>query len=334
MKIGTIGYRTKSGLGYQVQSYVKHLGVERILVVDLSIYNGVPLTDWYPESVTVRGYPRPPDIIKFLEGLDIVILAETPLNYMLYELARDMGVKTVVVPNWEFFDHYLKPEYALPDMIIMPTEWRSEEALRFCDEKGIKFAQIHHPVDREDFPFELRTTKKIFHIAGKPAANDRNGTFDYLSAVPDGKLLTQSDELANQVRRRYRHAKVFTNIEEPAHMYQMGDILVLPRKYGGNCLPMNEALSSGIPVIMPDISPNNKILPKEWLVKADLVSTFEPRTKVDIYQVRNDDLVAKIGWFRDSNIQAESLRADKIADTISWDKLKAKYLEAMESLLK
>jgi DNA polymerase I-like protein with 3'-5' exonuclease and polymerase domains len=31
---------------------------------------------------------------------------------------------------------------------------------------------------------------------------------------------------------------------------------------------MNEALLSGLPVIMTDVSPNNTILPPEWLVEA------------------------------------------------------------------
>lgn len=38
--------------------------------------------------------------------------------------------------------------------------------------------------------------------------------------------------------------------------------MILPRKYAGLCLPMNEALMSGLPVIMTDIEPNNVILPK------------------------------------------------------------------------
>jgi hypothetical protein len=32
------------------------------------------------------------------------------------------------------------------------------------------------------------------------------------------------------------------------------------------CLPMNEALTSGLPVIMSNVSPTDAILPQEWLV--------------------------------------------------------------------
>jgi len=333
MKIGTIGYRTKNGLGYQVKSYVKHLDIDRVLVVDLSNHNSLPLTDWYPGAQEVKGYPRPPEIVKFIKGLDVVLLAETPLNYILYDIARVEGVKTAVVPNWEFFDYFLRPDYALPDLMIMPSVWKLDEAQKFCEEKGIKCIQLHHPVDREEFPFELRTTSKFLHIAGKPAVNDRNGTWDFLNACPEGKVLTQSDDLARHVRMKYRNSKVYTNIDDPSFMYQMGDILVLPRKYGGNCLPLNEALSSGMPVIMIDISPNNHILPKEWLVPAHYEGYFEPRTKVDLWQANYPALVEKLEWFKSCDIQAQSKKANEIADTISWETLKPKYLEALESLL-
>ncbi len=332
MRIGTLGFRTKTGLGYQALSYTKHLPVTKVMVVDLSGHNGVPLTNWYTEAQTVRGYPREADLSEFLKDIDVVLLAETPLNYDLYSMARARGIKTAVLPNWEFWDYYLHPEYPNPDLIIMPSTWRWNDASQWAEARGVKCIQIHHPVDREVFKFHLRRTKKFMHIAGKPAVYDRNGTQDYLAAVNDGVIITQNEHFGNLIRSRYPRSRVITDRDNPEEMYNYGDILVLPRRYGGNCLPLNEALSSGMPVIMPDIEPNNHLLPPEWLVRAELAGSFEPRTTVDLYSVVQESLREKLEWFRDCDIVAESQKADAIAEKISWDTLKPKYMEALEDL--
>jgi glycosyltransferase involved in cell wall biosynthesis len=302
--------------------------------VDLTIWNGLKRQNWYDTQIhRVVGYPTNEDIMRFCLDLDVIILAETPLNYELYTIARSMGVKTAVVINWEFFDHIVKPELPLPDMIIMPSTWHAKDAESFCLEHNIKFRQIHHPVDREEIPYRKRITNFTMHLAGNPAVNDRNGTWLYLQAKPDGVVITQNDDLAYQIRKQFRHSTVHTGIEKYKHIYDYGDIMVLPRKYGGNCLPLNEALASGMPVIMPDIEPNNSLLPKEWLVPAKIVDTFTPRTQVDIYECTIDDLYCKIQEIQSMDIELLSEMANSIAHKISWETLKPKYIEALESLL-
>lgn len=333
MKIGTIGYRTKTGLGYQVKSYVKHLPITKVMAVNLSGFNNIPLTDWYPEAQNVNGYPRDHDISEFLNDVDVVLLAETPLSYKLYSMARDRGIKTAVVPNMEFFDHFIHPEFPLPDMFIVPSVWKYDECKAFADQHGVKCIQLHHPVDREEFPFIERTSKSLLHIAGNPAVYDRNGTFHALAATHDLTIVTQNLRLAGLIKQRYSGTRVLTSVEDSSAMYSYGDILIFPRRYGGNCLPLNEALSSGMPAIMPDISPNNHLLPKEWLVPAYKDGFFAPRTKVDLYSVDIEALKQKIEWFNQCDIAEESRKADKIADSISWDTLGPKYMEALESLL-
>ena len=258
-------------------------------------------------------------------------MAETPLNYELYRIAKLKGIKTINVINPEFYDHIKYPDLAMPDVIILPSTWKEAEIRAHAEAKGVKVYQIHHPVDRDEFPFQLRTNKKVVHIAGKPASQDRNGTWDYLQACPDGLVTTQSEDLAKLIRNRYRNARVLTDIQTPQQIYRSGDILVLPRKYGGNCLPLNEALSSGMPVIMPDIEPNNHLLPKEWLVPATITGHFEPRTKVDIYSVDIQQLQKKIQYMQSIDMEQESLKANDIAESISWTTLLPKYLEVINS---
>jgi hypothetical protein len=333
MKLGILAYSTRTGLGYQTLAYYKWLKPSKTMLVDISDLNfQEQFYGWYRDAHIVKGIPDKNRIQSFLRGLDVVLFAETPLNYEFYFFAKRMNVKTVTAINPEFFDHY-NDRYPLPDMFLLPSMWKYDEIKALSDSKGVKCEYLHLPVDRQEFPFTQRKTKKIMHVAGKPAAHDRNGTWEFMQAVPDGTVTTQSQELANHIRKRYRHSNVFTNVASPRDIYHKGDILVLPRRYGGNCLPLNEALSTGMPVIMPDIEPNNYILPKEWLVPAHVTGNFTPRIKVDLYSVDQDALKAKIAEIDSWDIKAESDKADKIAEGISWETLKPKYEQMLEDLV-
>lgn len=330
MRLGLLAYASKTGLGFQTKSYYKHFKPEKVMLVDLSSLNNMTIDKtWYEDAHYVRGYPLNEQIDSFLDGLDVMLFAETPLNYHFYKRARELGIKTINVVNPEFYEHTKYPQFELPDVIILPSVWKEKEIRHHAESKGTKVVQLHHPVDRDEIHFKLRTTVKPLHIAGKPAANDRNGTWDFLQACPNGVVTVQDQRLAQHIKRRYRNSRVLENINDQNWMYQTGDIFVMPRKYGGNCLPLNEALASGMPVIMTDIEPNNHILPKEWLVPAVKVGEFYPRTKVDIYQANPDILRERIAYFTQSNIQEESRRASDIADTISWTTLKSKWEEAI-----
>lgn len=334
MRLGILAYSTHTGLGYQTRDYFNHLKPDKIMHIDISQFNQMPQHyDWYPEDVLrVKGIPTDQDIEYFVKDLDVILMAETPLNYNLYSIARRHGVKTAVAINWEFFDHLVHPEYPHPDMIIMPSMWKFNEAEEFCNKYGIALTYLHHPVDRSIFKYHNRKVPKFLHIAGRPATNDRNGTWNFVNSGVDGVVITQSDDLGRHIRMRNSSIRVVNNIQEPQSMYDYGDVIVLPRKYGGNCLPLNEALSCGLPVIMPNISPNNALLPSEWLVEASVVDSFTPRTKIDIYEVNQHALNEKIEWFRNQDISVLSEQANKIADSISWKTLKPKWQEVLENI--
>ena len=333
-RLTIIARADQSGLGYQTYDYYKFLKPSKIVVIDMSILNGTP-TDYskYPDATYIMGIPRDDQIGEILDDTDVLLTAETPYNLNLYRHARMRGIKTICVENPEFYDHIKYPEFELPDMIILPSIWLEDKIRNHAESKGTKVVQLHHPVDRSVFEFRLRSASSFIHFAGKPAMHDRNGTETYMQACPDGTIITQSDDLAHEIRRNYRHSTVYTNVSDNKQMYQYGNVFVLPRRYGGNCLPLNEALSSGMPVIMTDISPNNHLLPSEWLIPAHITETFAPRFDIDVYEANMQCLVEKLDWFKNCNIEEESKKADAIADTISWDTLLPKYNEAIESIL-
>ena len=332
MRLTLLVRSDESGLGYQTRSYYKHLKPHKTVLIDISNLNGNKQHyDWYDYDMVIKGLPNKLDAERILEDTDVLLTAETPYYMDLYTLARQKGVKTVSVENPEFYDGIIYPQYELPDVIILPSVWLMDKIKAHAEPKGTKVVQLHHPVDRDEIPFRLRTNIKPLHIAGKPAAYDRNGTQDFMQACPNGTVTTQNEQLAVQIRKQYRHSRVLTGIYDQRELYGCGDILVFPRRYGGNCLPLNEALASGMPVIMPDISPNNHLLPKKWLVSATVREYFTPRTRVDVYQVNPAELAEKISYFTKDNIQAESRKADEIADSISWERLKDKWMDVLYS---
>ena len=359
MKLGLIARADNSGLGVQTWEFYRHMKPDKTLVVDISSLNGNKIyRERYPDGTFTTGFPNRGDIIEFLKDLDVVFVAEAPYNYELYSIAKEMGVKTAVQYNYEFFDWAAYPHYPTPDMLIAPSRWHFEDVQKFCDERGIKHVYLHCPVDRQRLPFrKIKQAKTFVHNAGRSASHDRNGTQIVIDA---SKHLWQSDikikihfqgaqglahqtthDIAYYAERLRTHGNPdIVDIECFEHenywgAYTEGDVMLLPRRYGGNCLPLNEALSVGMPVIMPDISPNDFFLPKMWLLPAERVGEFTPRTKIDIYGIDPIALGAEIDQLADMSeldFELHNSLANQFAEQISWDSMKWRYMKCLEDL--
>src|SRR4249919_1601689 len=71
--------------------------------------------------------------------------------------------------------------------------------------------------------------------------------------------------------------------DQQRRLYADFDALVM-RRDGWFCLRCNEALTSGLPVIMSNTSPNDSILPAEWLVPGAFDGGFTSRVSNPIRQ--------------------------------------------------
>ena len=359
MRLGLVARADNTGLGNQTWEFYRHMKPAKTMVIDISQHNGnKQYPERYPQNASfIKGFPNSGDIREFLEGLDCVFFAETPYNYAFYSIAREMGVKTAVQYNYEFFDWFAYPNYPTPDMLIAPSRWHYDAVQKWADDHQIKHVYLHCPVDRQKLPFKPRTqAKRFLHLAGKAAAFDRNGTETVIDASKFvesdveivlhfqgeqglGHQATNSiDEYRGRIGRNGNPDKIrieqkdYDNYED---IYGEYDVMLLPRRYGGNCLPLNEALSSGMIVFMPDISPNNNWLPPHWLLPAQKVGQFEPRTVVDIYGVDPRELAKRIDWFANNSqgvIDTESRVADALAKQIDWTVMKEMYLKELALL--
>jgi len=274
-RLGLVRRNDATGLGYQTRALEVMLQPDEILSIDRG--DAIP---------TYQEYEA------FLKKIDIMITCETPYIYDAWNWARLLGVKTYCQPNWELFDGLVQPNMPHPDQYLMPSYWHLE------DMQALFPNTVYLPPPTIDMPRSLHTGKPRFsHIVGSNAIYDRNGW----GLLRDALQFTKSDfELVvfSQVEITGIHDSRVTynifSVEDNSDMYRDFDGLILPRRYGGLCLPMNEALMSGVPVMMTDIEPNNRILPKEWLLPAYVGATFEGRSTIDVYNVEPQQLAWKI----------------------------------------
>jgi glycosyltransferase involved in cell wall biosynthesis len=345
MKIGLLAYSTNTGLGVQTLEFAEHMKPDRILLVDLSDLNGVETHHERFDDFNVvlsKGVPNRGTIDVFLDGLDVVFVCETPLNYLLFERARELGVKTILQPNHEFNDYYQNPNLPKPDLFALPSTWH------YGDLPYENKMLLNVPVAREKLKKRrIKKFRNFLHVAGRPAIHDRNGTRETLfafSKLPyEDITLTiriQDKEMAEELRKGFKDDKRVIIDDKDVENYWDGykgfDCLVIPRKYGGLCLPMQEALGCGIPVIMTDVSPNNEFLPMDWLVAADRVGDFMTRSKIDIYQANDGVLANRMAEFylkTDKEVREENQIAHDLGEMLSWENQEPKYREVFKGVV-
>lgn len=342
MKIGLLAYSTNTGLGVQTLNFYKHMKPHKTLIADLSSMNHMETHhERFPDAIVCNGFPSCQYMDWLTEDVDLVFVCETPLNYCLYEKAKAKGVKTVMQYNYEFLDYFNQPDLPKPDVLAAPANWNKQ---RVIDGNFAPVIDLPVPTDTSAINYrEISECRTIIHIAGRQAVNDRNGTMTFIkAALKCGnrfkyKIYVQS--IDGETDRMICDAQKQISIEVIydafyAEMYQDGDLLVMPRKYGGLCLPVQEALAAGIPVIMPDIEPNNYLLPKQWLVKAERTRSFMTRTMIDIYETDPNMLAFKMCEFSDDEFMKWSNKeAEQIGKGLKWETLKTYYQTIFEQIV-
>lgn len=342
MKIGIIVRADNTGLGNQTYELTKMLNPERVMIIDFTFYNGnVQHFDWYDgiDSVILDHIPTDKDIADFARGLDILISCETFYNNSTPAIARDVGARTCLQYNFELFGSLKDKSILLPDILLSPSSWYFNYVQR---KLRLETDPIHLPPPTRPEMFNnakevnlSKDHKRILHIAGKLAAKDRNGTLDVIEMLKhsnaDYELVIYS-----QFDVDFPHCDdprltiIKGDIKDREDMYEGFDAMILPRRYAGLSLPMNEALMSGLPVFMTDVSPNNEILPKAWLVPSDEIDLLRLKVSIPVYKVNARMLAQRIDEYINSDNKIEQKeKAFNIAyKNFAPEILKPKYLKA------
>lgn len=341
MKIGLIARADNTGLGIQSKGFYDNIQCTA-LVVDMSpmgpgLQMLIPDLGRYPGQRVVKVNPphhlmgwMPKNVInEFLDGLDVVFAMETPYDYSIFALCRARGIKTILQPNYEFLD--FPSGLPTPDLFAAPSLWNFN---------NIPEPKIFLPVPVNTNHFTHNRAEKTFvHVAGRPAVHDRNGTMTLIRCLEYVKSnITVIVRSQRPLRVNYAmkpNINLIVDHTDKKNYFEnyTGGVLVMPRKFGGLCLPMNEALAAGMPVIATDIEPNNLWLPKEWLVPASKWGEFPSKKRVQVYDADLISLAEKIDEFCDPQVYNAAIEKTKtISEEISWNAMASTYKKVFESL--
>ncbi len=267
MNVGLIARADNRGLGMMTWAFHRAMRPAKTLLVELGPntrrgfesyperYPDATVVDWDGDALdepTVRGW---------LEGLDVVYSAETFYDVRLVDWAEQAGVATVLHVMPEFYRADVRPT-----VVWTPTSWRRDtlpDETRLVpvpvEDSSIRNTDSRfRDEDRESGPLRL------VHVAGHRATGDRNGTLIVLQALRmvhrpvDVRIFCQDQRMptARGIPSRIRLTTKIGGVADRWSQYEDADLLVLPRRYGGLCLPVHEAAAAGLGLVLSATSPN------------------------------------------------------------------------------
>jgi glycosyltransferase involved in cell wall biosynthesis len=340
VRLGIVVRADDGGLAWQTAAHCRMLHPAKILIIDSRPFNG-PDVKQHPErfanyaSAITDGFPTDEQCHAFLDGLTHVLTCETPYNYELFAEAERRGVKTYLQQNHEFCDYLNGTERPLPTKFLAPSLWKIDVIQKRFGERVV---HLPPPTFPRDFASarsanQRRSGKRRFlHIVGKPAHGDRNGTMLLMHAMQrsraDFELVVKSQAPLEPLIRDKRITWDFSAPDEQWRLYAGFDALIMPRRYGGLCLPMNEALTSGLPVIMSNVSPNDAVLPRDWLVPGAFNGGFTSRVPIPYFNVNISALASKLDeWaaMPDEVLDQQKARALELSRQFDPEVLRPQY---------
>jgi hypothetical protein len=316
------------------------LNPDKILLIDSRSFNGNKQhPGWYSDYQVIRsnGFPRGTEISAFLRDVDVVLSCETFYSTNFANYAKNKNVKTVLQYNYEFLENISKADAPLPDMFLAPSLWNLDKMIELFGDRTI-IKHLPPPTDASLFAGvrENNMSKnhnRLLHIGGRKAARDRNGTETVIEMLKYSKAdyeLVIKTQTPLDIKCDDPRLTIDTgNPENREEMYDGYDAMLLPRRYAGLCLPMNEALISGLPVFMTNLMPNSAVLPPEWLIKSEKIDQFRAKSMIDVYAGDPEHLAKVVDTYMNSkrrgNIKQQAL--DIGLENFSAESLKPKYLE-------
>lgn len=317
------------GLGNQCQDWIKHLPIDKVLVVwtrnqfNPEIYAGKEML------VAERGIPSLKEIDWLLEDLDVVLTIETPYNWNLISRAKEKGVKSVIAPNYEW----------IPKIVpVQPDLWLCYNPItsNYIPWDNKKF--VIQPIDTGMFPFKKRKKAKTFLFNnGAGGVHGRNSLQEFLQAIPfiksDIKIIINSQVPFQPINDSRVQANVGS--QPIKDIWKEGDVFLHIRKFGANSLPINEAMAQGLPVIGMNRQPENLFFDQKFLIEPDGLHSLECREDVrpvEACVVNPLKIAKKIDEIANTDISEESKAVRKEADKISWKNQKNNWIKTLEEL--
>ena len=268
MRVGLIARSNKRGLGTQTYEFWRGYKPDAVLHLLDDNPRWPEDPDLYPDAQLVHfraGEPLPaPELVEFMAGLDVIFSVETLYDWSLVHMANNRNIRTVIQGNPEFMRHNSRGWEATPHPTIwtFPTPWIINEM------PSQRILPVPAPVTVGAKAGIVDDPLVAVHVAGHRAAGDRNGTEFVVEAIRHIKrpmtLRIIGQDGPNTIFRERNvdcpeHVTlelIETGVDDRWSLYEGAHVCLLPRRYGGLCLPAIEALACGVVPMMPNCSPN------------------------------------------------------------------------------
>lgn len=338
-RLGMVVRCDQGGLGNQTHELWRHLKPEVTVLVDLprakSRGAGEPSkydADWTTIRRVDDDVITEPQLREIARDVDVILTVENLYSGQRgFDVVREENARTVLVANPELYGGYPA------DTIVVPTPWELQRMPRGTE-------VLPHPVAEP--PANLKRQRRVcqtfLHVAA-PAMLDRNGTDTVVDAL---SYVTHPCQLV--VHAPFRHPpwdkKATTEVSShtigkvdvrwdprPKRRYWdvydvETDVLLLPRRYGGLCMPVQEAAACGLPAVMTDIPP--QVWWPVTRVRARHKTSYGMRGgHFKIYDTRPRDLASTMDDLVSGNRDVETMssEASEWARSISWDELRPRW---------
>lgn len=319
----------------------RHVQPERTLLIDPGALGGGFGTDRdrFPGATVVPwdgGELPEHQVRQWLRGLDVLYTAETPYDYRLYDWCRAEGVRSVLHAMPEFWPHARNATLPRPDVVWLPTPWRADSI-----PEG-RVVPVPVALDRWDGSRRgeaVRRPPTFLHVAGHRAAMDRAGTGLLLLALrrlrtPCRVVVVSQDRYVAGTSRKLHGPVVETIVGGVGNywdLYDLGDVLVQPRRYGGLSLPLNEAAGAGLALVVPDCEPH-EVWPAARVGGSQRGSLRTAGGDLALFEASPPMLAAAMDrLIRDpTEVAALQLDARRWAVDHSWDRLLPMYRTWLE----
>jgi len=336
VKLGVIARCEARGLGNQTWEVCRHLQPARVLLIDPGRddrFDRCPerYADWDTTTAPWIGGRLDENTIRgWLDGLDVVYTAETPYDVRLPGWCEDAGVGLVLHAN---------PEFVSPTAAKIRATWWSATPWRLQHlPAGTRVVPM--PVPEAPYKAEPGARVRFLHTAGWPALEDRNGTEIVVEAAQ--RMTAECDVIIRGQHRsilgyhvpKGRPARLVVecgSVPDYWDLYRDADVLVMPRRFGGLCLPVIEAMAVGLPVVMSDCSPN-EIWPGPRVTAHAFRTVATPAGRIPLHDTDPDELAATLDKIATAPGLAADLRQEAIewAATHSWAALRDSWLEELQ----
>lgn len=335
-----VSHKDDTGFGRQAQDLRSVVGVGKQLVIPSERLTDHPLIG--PDEVLLDPL-YPDDKVKdLLFGLEGIIFSERPSWHpRLLPLARALGVRTVCLPNWEWFNGD-DPLWKHCDLFICLSDF----ALRTVMSYGFSNAVSVLPaIDLSRFPCRrISGPARLFiHNAGLVDHDDRKGTRDTIKAfmkvkLPDIRLIVRMQKEVPLPSTDSRIEIQIGNLANPSDLYAIGDVAVQPSKMEGIGYMVIEPLLSGMPVITLDYPPMNEyvrtpelLVAKRWFARKAFPSRWIKQAHLRLPDI--NDLATKIAWCAHNDLGNISSTNRHIAETAyAREALRNQWLAVLSSV--